>query len=78
MGGRRRHRRRGRLSARGPNQGAAEGQPLIADVRVVPRDRRDRLGEGLLWSAREQAVYWVDILGQHVHRLDLVNDMIAS
>ncbi|MGL4314195.1 MAG: SMP-30/gluconolactonase/LRE family protein [Sphingomonas sp.] len=51
---------------------------MIADVRVVPRDRRDRLGEGLLWSAREQAVYWVDILGQHVHRLDLVNDMIAS
>jgi sugar lactone lactonase YvrE len=26
------------------------------------------LGEGLLWSPREQALYWVDILGRHLHR----------
>ena len=26
------------------------------------------LGEGALWSAREQALYWVDILGQHLMR----------
>ena len=27
------------------------------------------LGEGALWSAREQALYWVDILGRQLHRL---------
>ncbi len=26
------------------------------------------LGEGLLWSPREQALYWVDILGHQLHR----------
>ncbi|WP_026096285.1 SMP-30/gluconolactonase/LRE family protein [Ideonella sp. B508-1] len=26
------------------------------------------LGEGLLWSMAEQALYWVDILGGHLHR----------
>jgi sugar lactone lactonase YvrE len=26
------------------------------------------LGEGTLWSVREQALYWVDILGRQLHR----------
>jgi sugar lactone lactonase YvrE len=26
------------------------------------------LGEGALWSAREQCLYWVDILGRRLHR----------
>ena len=26
------------------------------------------LGEGTLWSVREQALYWVDILGKQLHR----------
>lgn len=26
------------------------------------------LGEGTLWSAREQALFWVDILGRQLHR----------
>ena len=29
------------------------------------------LGEGPLWVARENAVYWVDIFKHHVHRLSL-------
>lgn len=29
-----------------------------------------RLGEGALWSCREQALYWVDILGCRLHRFD--------
>ena len=29
------------------------------------------LGEGVLWSARDDAVYWVDILGNCIHRLSL-------
>ncbi|HET9208553.1 MAG TPA: SMP-30/gluconolactonase/LRE family protein [Burkholderiaceae bacterium] len=27
-----------------------------------------QLGEGTLWSVREQALYWVDILGHRLHR----------
>lgn len=51
---------------------------LAADVRIVARDRRDVLGEGLLWSARDGALFWVDILGQRVNRLDLRTDRVAS
>ncbi|HEX7848742.1 MAG TPA: SMP-30/gluconolactonase/LRE family protein [Sphingomonas sp.] len=50
----------------------------MADIRVINRDRRDRLGEGLLWSARDAALYWVDILGARVNRLDLASDAVAS
>jgi D-xylonolactonase len=27
-----------------------------------------KLGEGALWSARERAVWFVDIKGRHIHR----------
>jgi D-xylonolactonase len=47
-------------------------------MRVVPRDRVDRLGEGLCWSAREQAVYWTDILGRCVNRLRLEDGRVDS
>lgn len=42
---------------------------MTSDIRIVPRDRRDQLGEGACWSVREQALYWVDILGRRVNRL---------
>ncbi len=35
----------------------------VADVRAV-------LGEGPMWVAREQALYWVDIKGRKIFRLD--------
>ena len=50
----------------------------MADVRVVARDRRDMLGEGPLWSQRDNVVYWVDILDRRVNRLNLNNDQVAS
>lgn len=50
----------------------------MSDVRIIARDRRDTLGEGLLWSPRDDAVYWVDILGRRVSRLSLANDSIDS
>ena len=47
-------------------------------VRVIARDRGDRLGEGLLWSARDDALYWTDILGQRLNRLRLADDRVDS
>jgi D-xylonolactonase len=39
---------------------------------IVERaERRDLLGEGLLWSARDNAVYWTDILAPALNRLSL-------
>ena len=39
---------------------------------VVTRGQRAQLAEGIIWSEREQAVYWVDIMGPAVHRLEPV------
>lgn len=36
------------------------------------------LGEGSLWVAGENAVYWVDIIGRNVHRLSLEDDLRQS
>ena len=30
-----------------------------------------KLGEGPLWVAAENSIYWLDILNKHVHRLNL-------
>ena len=46
--------------------------------RTISRDRCDVLGEGLMWSARENAVYWTDILGHRVNRLALADDRVDS
>ena len=44
----------------------------MSDPRPVPRaGERDRLGEGLFWSAREGALYWTDILAPALNRLSL-------
>lgn len=46
-------------------------------VRIIPRgEQRDQLGEGLLWSARDQAVYWTDILAPALNRLSLVDGRV--
>ncbi len=44
---------------------------MTFDIRIVPRPERDRLGEGLFWSAREGALYWTDILAPALNRLSL-------
>ena len=46
--------------------------------RVIERSRCDLLGEGPLWSARDNALYWVDILGQRVNRLTLSGEQVSS
>lgn len=46
-------------------------------VRIVPRQTPDILGEGLLWSARENALFWTDILGRKLWRMSLDDDLIS-
>jgi L-arabinonolactonase len=36
----------------------------------VVSDRPDRLGEGPLWDAREQRLYWIDSYGPAIHSAD--------
>jgi sugar lactone lactonase YvrE len=50
----------------------------MQSYRIIQRTGRDRLGEGLLWSARENAVYWVDILAPALHRLSLADGTTSS
>src|SRR3546814_3230488 len=50
----------------------------MADVRVSARDRRDRLGEGALWSARQDSLFWVDILGRRINRMALADGRVES
>ncbi|HEY6644368.1 SMP-30/gluconolactonase/LRE family protein [Povalibacter sp.] len=45
---------------------------------IIAPHIRCQLGEGLLWSARESAVYWVDIIGQRVHRYSLADGATKS
>ncbi|PJI96159.1 sugar lactone lactonase YvrE [Acidovorax sp. 69] len=50
-----------------PPAGAAFSAPVAGTVRCV-QALGCALGEGLLWSVRERALYWVDILACHLHR----------
>lgn len=49
----------------------------MADYAIVARDVRDTLGEGLLWSARDNAVYWTDILAPALNRLSLADGQVT-
>ncbi len=46
--------------------------------RIVGREVRDRLGEGLMWSSARNAVFWVDIMGPALHRLALADGEVTS
>jgi sugar lactone lactonase YvrE len=50
----------------------------MSDVRVIARDRRDRLGEGPLWSARHDSLFWVDIMGRRINRMALADERVES
>ena len=39
---------------------------------------RDRVGESPVWSVATQALYWVDIEGQRIHRLDWASRIQSS
>jgi sugar lactone lactonase YvrE len=50
----------------------------MTEVRVIARSRHDRLGEGPLWSARHEALFWVDILGRRINRMALADERVES
>ncbi|WP_076069151.1 SMP-30/gluconolactonase/LRE family protein [Sphingomonas montana] len=50
----------------------------MAEYRIVPRVTGDILGEGPLWSASRQRLFWVDIMGQRLWSLSLDDDRIES
>jgi xylono-1,5-lactonase len=50
----------------------------MSHVHAIPRESRDALGEGPIWSPSRDAVLWVDIFGQRVHQLALQTGAIAS
>jgi len=56
----------------------AAAQPLTAADCQVRSFVRCTLGEGPLWSARDDAVYWVDILAPAVHRYSLEDGATRS
>jgi D-xylonolactonase len=45
--------------------------------RKIDREQRDILGEGTVWSARENALYWTDILGPALNRLNLASGEVT-
>jgi sugar lactone lactonase YvrE len=49
----------------------------VSGFQVIDTAPRCRLGEGPLWSDRQQALFWVDILGQSVFRLRLEDAQVA-
>ena len=48
----------------------------MAQWQLIKRDMRDMLGEGTLWSARDNAVYWTDIIAPALNRLSLTDGSI--
>ena len=48
----------------------------MAQWQLIKRDIRDQLGEGTLWSARDNAVYWTDIVAPALNRLSLADGRI--
>ncbi len=53
---------------------SAATAPQILSVPRVIGGVRATLGEGLCWSAREQALWWVDILEQRLYRDDVARE----
>jgi xylono-1,5-lactonase len=48
----------------------------LNDFQIIQREHRDVLGEGPLWSSRQQSLFWVDIKGMSVNRLSLVSQSV--
>jgi len=60
-----------------PMKPKAVAPKLLSDVRCLWRAGAT-LGEGTCWSSRQQALYWVDILENTLHRCDATGGARAS
>jgi sugar lactone lactonase YvrE len=47
-------------------------------VRIIQRDRVDRLGEGPLWVPDQNALFWVDVTGKRLNRLALADAAVTG
>src|SRR4029453_17852865 len=63
----------GRRATRSPSHRGDQHMAQDTDKRwkVIERPQHDELGEGLWWSSRQNAVYWVDILSHALYRHSL-------
>ena len=62
----------GGLSSVVPSGALAAGAGKDADPAPIPLTKPGYpLGEGPIWSARHNSIFFVDILGKHLHRYDL-------
>ena len=50
----------------------------MANCRIIERDTRDSLGEGPIWVARLDRLFWVDILAPRLWSLSLADDSVRS
>jgi sugar lactone lactonase YvrE len=50
----------------------------MSNVRIVQRPNSDELGEGPMWSSRQNALFWVDIFRQRLNRLSLGSGEIST
>ncbi len=50
----------------------------MTDFHIIERGARDQLGEGPLWSARDNALYWVDILSPALHRYSMSDQSVQT
>lgn len=50
----------------------------MSEAFKVVSNQHCQLGEGALWSARENAVYWVDILSPTLYRYALATEQVSS
>lgn len=50
----------------------------MSSFELATRGHRAELGEGPIWSARENALYWVDLLGCRAHRLALDDTRVST
>lgn len=65
------------LETPGGGDAPAWASPVLGPVRCE-QAAGALLGEGVMWSAREQVLYWVDILACHLHRWDPVSGASAQ
>ncbi|WP_030661849.1 SMP-30/gluconolactonase/LRE family protein [Streptomyces cellulosae] len=49
----------------------------MTEWHMVERKTHDVVGEGAIWSARDNAVYWTDIYGLALNRLRLEDDSVT-